>query len=663
MRNRLSILIIICILFTASSCATTGTRTVTSQSRTISYEKPSVGISNAIIFVPKGAYITHINDKKAFTRGTWVRALPDASLWPQHDTPPSVFTARVVAREKDAARLEILAYSDGMRASYDLSASSYEPSHASNATATTSSVLSIPTHAITKRLLFPLHATDTTAVVPQPGLNNIRGNELYAAFDLAADRQRLGTQLRAVMRVTSTNTDEAELTAWRGNVPENSGFVLMDAWTQPGYRVQIYLTKRAENLRSKISQYLQNMPSADHIDLMPGNHDVDPRILGGKQTDTLVLYVDHQPQQDAIDDQMLRIGLNLWSFASLQSDETLTALDAATRALIMTGDHLSAIWLYEKALQDNPGSALIFSAIAPALAAQYHAIERDDWALEIALEARAYLEKAHDVTLKARLHLAIGAIAAEINRVEEFKDTFKALTNNRSIIAAADARRRFYVLSLASMSTPTYLQDAHSAWHHFVEKYKATATDTQMRCFLLYPGEEDACDVASSGAQTPFERLLYQAIPKLRTASADDPDLPQLLSSIDDVGAPFIAQLIWLHLAHQARGAEIAETLRINAAQYAHRSQNHLAEAAIMDEVRRSRAMRSYFPRNNEFESAIKRWQSMDARSHLAAICYDHATQGAHSLEERNTLLMLARELYLSIGDATNAETCARAMK
>ncbi|MBQ4361023.1 MAG: hypothetical protein II767_12295, partial [Proteobacteria bacterium] len=496
--------------------------------------------------------------------------------------------------------------------------------------------------------------------MPQPGLNNLRGNECYGAVDLGNDTPRLGAAIQAVMRVTSYNDEEAVLTAWKGHVPAQAGFVLLDAWTPPGYKVQIRLHARANALKPLLEQYLQNTLAAASIEILPSRNEDSQAPLGGIQKDSLLIYADMRDQKYIVEDQMFRVGLNLWSFAGKENHAERAALDVATRALIMAGDHLSAIWLLEQALRDADNSLDTFTAIAPALAAQYHAIERDDWSLELALEARAYLSKTHDRTQKAALHLVMGAIAAEIDRVEEFHSSFEALTSDRNIISASDDTLRFHVLALAALSAPEYASDAHVAWHKLKADHTPTTLDHQLRCFALYPTEEDACDTASASA-SPFDQIFYQAIPQIRQTTTDEAELLKILAAIDEVGAPFIAQLLWLHLSHQARAPETAESFQLNAAQYAHRSQNHLAEVAIMDDVRRSRAMRGYFPKNNDFESAIKRWQSLDARSHLAALCYDYATQSVQSPEDRNTLLRMAYELYLSIGDATNAETCKAA--
>ena len=658
MRTRFLVLLSFIVVLTASACATQGsTRSATFLSRSIPYETTTDGLHNAIQFVPKGAYITDINQRSAFAPGTWVRALPDTSLWPQNDNPPSVFTARVTERGKNSARLEILTYSDGMRPSYGLTAVPYSIEAAQSG----ENRIALPIHAITKRLLFSQHTTETTAIVPQPGLNNLRGNEGYAAVDLGNTTTRLGAAIQAVMRVTSYNDEEAVLTAWKGHVPAQAGFVLLDAWTPPGYKVQIRLHTRADALKPLIEKYLKDTLAASYIEIVSNHKEDAQTALGGVQKDSLLIYADFRDQKYIVEDQMLRVGINLWSFAGLQKDAELAALDIATRALIMAGDHLSAIWLFEQTLRESQHPIDTFAAIAPALASQYHAIERDDWSLEIALEARAYLSKTNDISQKAALHLVMGAIAAEIDRVEEFKDSFKALTSERNIMSACDNTMRFHVLALAALSASEYVSDAHAAWHKLEAEHTQTALDRQLRCFALYPAEEDACDSGKT-TDTPFDLVFYPIIPRIRQSATDEAELSQLLTAIDEVGAPFIAQLLWLHLAHQARSPETAEAFLLNAAQYAHRSQNHLAEVAIMDEVRRSRAMRGYFPKNHDFESAIKRWQSLDSRSHLAALCYDYATQSAQTSEERNTLLKLAYELYLSIGDATNAATCKAAI-
>lgn len=662
MRNRVLVLLSLISVFTASACAMThAPQAVAPRTRAMTYDSTADdGSANTIAFVSKGAYITHIQDKNAFAYGTWIRALPDTALWPENDHPPAVFTARVVERTKTAARLEILAYADGMRPSYRLSALAYtDDARMPDAQARASS---LPTYAITKKLLFSQHTTASQAIVPQPGLNNIRGNELYGAFDLENVEGRLGSMLHAVMRVTSWNSEQAALTPWLGQVPDASAFVLLDAWTPPGYQVQIRLTKRAESLRPHIVKWLQGTLAEPYIKMMPDNDANSEQALGGVQKDALLLYVDRRDQDYVVEDQMLRIGLNLWSFAHLQKNADMAALDVVIRALCMAGDHVSAIWLLEQALRQSEADVSLFASLAPSLASRYHAIQRDDWALEIALQAQAYLAKTQDHLLRTRLHLAIAAIAAEIGRVDEFKDAYVALASQRSGSPGLDDTMYFHVLALASLSVPEYADSAQAAWHRLETAHKQTPLDAQLRCFALYPQKEDAC-VPDTEQLTPFDRVFYKLVPGIRRPVNDPSEWMQQLADVDDVGAPFLAQLVWLHLSRQAHDPETAEVLKMNAAQYAHRSQNHAAETAMMDEVRRSRAMRGYFPKNNDFESTLKRWQSLDARAHLAAFCYDYAMQGNPAPDERRHLLMLAMELYLSIGDATNAQTCQNALK
>ncbi len=565
--------------------------------------------------------------------------------------------ARVAERTRAYARLELLAFADGMRASYQLTARSY------TANANDPNAKPLPTHAINKRLLFAEHTSSNTVTVPQPGLNDIRGNEIYAAIDLDQNNTRLGAQISAILRVTDTTTEYATLQTVAGSIPQHAAFILLDAWTAPGYHVQIHLSNdiktAAPDIQKHITNYIQSFPSAEYIEIVnkqPQNIDA---LLGAKQTDTLVVALNKRNDAFLVEDQSIRLGLSPWPLLSTTADPELLALNAATRALVLAGDFVSAIYLLEEALRHDHANAR-FAVIAPALASTYHAIERDDWALELALEASSRLNKASGAD---KLHLvnALTAIAAQIRRTEEFHSSFESLLD-RKPTPDNENSFTFRALALAAMNDPQYAASANAMYQRLHDANRLTPYDEQLRCFALSQMDETACDAGEASAQTPFDSVFYPAIQRLRNGANDDTVLKSL-TALDEVGAPFIAQLLWMQLARHASNSETAEALMLNASAYAHRAQDHRSEIAIAELVQQSRSHRASNTRDNVLAPAIRRWQSLDARARLAALCYDTATQAARTQDERTKLLNYAYQLYLSIGDAANALTCQNALK
>jgi len=622
-------------------------------------ELPHSEQPDAVTFVPKGAYITNISSSNAFAKNTWICAVPDQSLWPKDDTAPCTLTARVAERARSYARLELLTYADGMRASYHLTARSY----ANTPNANTPNDTGFPSHAITKRLLFAEHSSNNTATVPQPGLNDIRGNELYAAIDLESNDARLGAQISALLRVADTTTEYATLQTFVGAIPQHAAFVLLDAWTAPGYHVQIHISNEvksvAPDIQKQISNYIQSFPSASYIDIInKAPKDIDA-LLGAKQTDALVVALTKRNDAYFVEDQSIRIGLNPWPLFDTSADADLLALNAATRALVMSGDFVSAVWMLEDALRKDTSNAR-FAVIAPALAGLYHALERDDWSLELALDASERLNKASSADKRSLIN-AQAAIAAQTSRTEEFKSAFASILDRKP---APDAENAFTFrdLALAAMNDAQYAASANAMYQRLHDANRLTPYDEQLRCFALSQSDETACDAGEASAKSPFDTIFYTAIESLRTGANDDTILKSL-TALDDVGAPFIAQLLWMQLARHASSAETAEALMLNASAYAHRAQDHRAEIAIAELVQQSRSHRAANDRDNALAPAIRRWQSLDSRARLAALCYDTATQAARSQDERTKLLTYAYQLYLSIGDAANARACQNAMK
>ncbi len=416
---------------------------------------------------------------------------------------------------------------------------------------------------------------------------------------------------------------------------------------------------QAKDIAQRVLGRIDGLPAAPfiHVDVDPQTPSNDALVqkLGEKRSDRLDVHVVVTPDEVEIADQSLR--LNLMPYPVLLGEMPTPddiALAAAWRALTMAGDHASAILLLERAITDQDDAR--FARLAPALASTYHAIERDDWALEIALEAKARLDEQNDKTTRNRLSAAIAAIAADIARPNEFEDAFKQAKKAAPSLDRDTQRLIFRAFTLAAIVNEKYADDAHTIYHQNETSW--SHYDEQLRCFALRTVDPGACDQGASQAKTPFDQLFFEGMQHLSASANDDVQMTSILTELDDIGAPFIAQLFWLKLAKLARNAETAETLRLNALGYAHRAQNHRDEAAMAAEVRRSRASRGASMRDQALQNAIKRWQSLDLRAQLAALCYETATQDAHSVEERNKLLNYAYELYLSIGDVANAMTC-----
>lgn len=665
MIRRLNIFCLILLAFAVSACATSTTTTQIQRARSYTPETTKADLNNAITFVPKGAYITNIDNSRDFALNTWVRAMPEASLWPRNDTPPCVLTARVVERNKSSARLEILAHADGMRPSYDLTALSYETARPQSTPASNASKPpTLPTYAITKRLLFAEHATETTAVLPQPGLNDIRGNELYAAIDLDHPNRRLGACIAALLNVSATTSESASLQAYAGKLPEHAAFVLLDAWTEPGFRVEIAfadeLRQLAPQIQNEIATLFNNIPSAQYINITNSTIKNVSEALGAPQQDTLHVYITKHDNDYLIEDQGFRIALNPWTITDTSADTHKLALNAATRALFIAGDAVSAIYLLENELRRDASDAA-FISVAPFLASLYHAIERDDWALELALEANARLSKVTTSSIKFSYNHVIASIASQIGRTAEFAPQLDIVRNRKSS-SSNDNIFLFRTLALAALNDSQYAADASAMFHRLYDASKLTTFDEQLRCFALSQADDGACDDGISNAKTPFDKIFYNAVQQLRENASDDNTVLKTLTDLDEIGAPFLAQLFWLQLSKLAKSSEAAESLLLNAAAYAHRAQAHRDEIAIAALVQLSRANRGYNGRDNALASPIKRWQSLDFRAQLAALCYQTATQAAHSLDEKTKLLQYAYELYLSIGDAANAITCKDAL-
>lgn len=594
--------------------------------------------SETVVFVPKGVYLrdTRVHVKK----GDWVRLLP-SGRWSADEPPPTILVGRVAEILGQDARLEILSSSPGLRV-HGVRMDVYAPQNGH-----------IALHAITKRLAFGMDISADKAVLPLGTYDLITGDEIYAVCAVNAQAEtRLASQCTGLMTVLpdGIGTNETRIALVAGHIPDNPAFVLMDAVQTPPFRVQIAVSDELSSLTHAISSlFNEPLPGAEWIDIVssPGSRaDTIHQALGDAATDRLEVVLYKDQAQILMADQGLRVDASPWRVVIDDQYAQLAALSAVTAALDMLGYDVSTAYLLERAWRETQDAAFR-AALAPALAHAYHAMERDDWALEVALEMIGEAKRQKACAARAKAWTAAAAAVSITERAEEFADVYRSA---RDAISCADARwKKVLAHALAAAGEPQ-IAAYRALMRELLNKNQWNETDDLAVCMNHTSSElfEETCSPGSERATSPFAQLWFAA--QARMKSNDIAELPELVSRVDDMGAPLLASELWMTIALQG-GADV-EDIWANAAAYARTAQQRRTFADMMLELARYMSVRQEPIDAALFSDALDSWKALDKRMALAAVCVWRAQQLQG--DEAIVLLNFAEELYASAGDAEN---------
>lgn len=645
--NRLIRLIspaVLCALL--AGCATTAT-TPRDVPRERNYTFAQDQASGArVAFIPKGAYILGLANDQSFSKGSWVRLTPGAS-WPEDEARPTLVTARIAERSANNARLEIAAFQPGIRTA-NLAIEPY------NSELPPSDAL----HAMTKRMAFangPVH--DGPVAITLTAQDIIEGSEIYGALSLETDdaSQRLANHITALFTIADHNNDTVHLAKAAGNVSNSPVFLLLDAPTEPAFDIAITLPQNAradipaiENaLRAILAQ--DKLPGVSHIHLERAKSDPSKaeRIasLGAPQTETLSLVVCEEDRQLTAIDQSLRLRDDVFPVLL----DNATPQDAATRlaahALALLGHHTSAAFLLENAWRDANLDAR--AAIAPMLAQAYHNIERDDWALEIALELNGYIAQTKK---NSTLRASAAAIFALTGRAQEFSQIFNKAVSEAGKLPASFQKLMFHAILMAQ-DMPNADTHLLSLRHALTRAGHWNAFDEMALCASRIDIDDDACTEGLDHASSPLEKLWFTSL--IATHNEETPRLLDLALEADAIGAPNLAIRLWSAIIQNGLTPEAALSAYKTVAEYMKTAQDLRAFAHLMAELATSQAAAAQTMDAQTYAETLAVWRALDYRQELAAICTARAATA--SLNERIDLLSFAGMLYRSIGDAENS--------
>lgn len=629
----------LCAAFTAS-CASApqlGSALRTRQ-QAFDAQNEATKASETVAFVPKGVYLRNV--RPPVKQGDWVRLLP-SGRWREDEPPPTILVGRVAEMLGHDARLEILSAAPDIRA-HGVRMEVYAPQNGQ-----------ISLHAMTKRLAFGIDISANQAILPIGTYDLITGDEIYAVCAVnSRAEERLSSQCTGLMTVLpdGMGTNEVRLSLVAGHIPDNPSFVLMDAVQTPSFRVQIAVSDGLSPLNHELSTLLRApLPGVQFIDIVSSPNIRTANIhqtLGDTATDRLdvVLYGDQA--QILMADQGLRVDSSPWRVIIDGNHAQLASLSAVTTALDMLGYDASVSYLLEQAWRETQDAALR-AAMAPALAHAYHAMERDDWALEIALEMIGEAKRQKTCATRAKAWTAAAAVVSMTERADEFADVYRAA---RDAISCADARWKKVLAHALAAAGETQINAYRMIERELLNKNQWDETDELAVCMNHTTSElfEETCSQGSEHATSKYAQLWYAT--QARMKSNDMAALPELVSRVDDMGAPQLARELWMTIALHG-GADV-ENIWANAAAYAQTAQQRRTFADMMLELARYMSVRHEPIEAALFSEALDSWRALDKRMALAAVCVWRAQQLQG--DEAIALLNFAEELYASTGDAEN---------
>ncbi|MBO4351827.1 MAG: hypothetical protein J6A01_12910 [Proteobacteria bacterium] len=627
MAKFLRYIILLLLGLTLSACASTPKQKVAEVSRARDYAFDRMGDDPRAVYIPKGAYIIGLKNNDTYARNGWVRFLP-GSIWPQEEPKPTVLAGRIAERTSDAARIEVLAVQPGVRDPIPQFEAYSGEMHVAQ-----------ELHAITKRLIFP--ASESSGKIIPTELttaNLIEGTEIYGAFELNSE-QRLASQCSALLRAEANASGNVSLKVLSGKVPESPAFVLLDAIHEPAFDVRIVLGNANHSAVSKqIAELLkEDIPGKEHIQIQNMRHQnakVVIHTMGQTQTETIDVELFENDDRYQWIDQGLRVTNSPFGVVLNEKNDKLAAIALVTRAFLLLGYPSSAAWILENAWNQTD-IAVERAAIAPALAQAYRNMERDDWALEIALELKGYAEllskKEKTIVLASA---AVSASAA--GTASEFENIFNEVHAHRADLPQAWLKAFAHASLLSgnlSKWREYYLSAARSKdWNEFDDLYAC-----------MFRGEEDEDLCEPENVTTDFSRIWLRTMQIIRNEHPSE--MLEIIGLVDDIGAPNLAVKLWSGFT--SMGGEAAMKAWLNAAQYALRAQQYRHYLRMM--------VHYALERNNGdvYTDVISGLRALDWRTELAHLCVMRSafTPVGEAIE----LLNFASELYLSMGDPENA--------
>lgn len=661
-----------CILACASSAP------LQTPDRIRAFQAPTT--SNGVVFVPKGAFLTG-NSAAQHAVDSWVRLLP-ASSWPESVPKPTLLVGRIASHQARSARIEILATQSSIR---DASpAIEFYPNNGARSPQNAKNNAPNGLHAISKRLVYPIgnsNPNDDALLTGLGQLDWMEGSEIYAVIDLNADpKTRLASHIQALATVDqdSLQSNEIRLSRAAGRFPKSAACVLLDAPDPPAYDVRVAYYGNDSTLISRVKALLNSkLPGADRIqfDFLPPQKSLDDHLsdLAQTETDILELRVIDNGQQRILLSQNLRLHRAPW-FAIPERPQSPNADDAddayaiAIHALQMLGHHASAIFIAENSWNSLPLRTR--ANIAPALAYAYHAIARDDWALELGLELHGYAKQASG-SEKKLLYASTATVMAIAGRSDEFSDARETAFKNISHLPPLWQKSLAYALleagtpnSIAKLRT--YLRSKPENWTEF---------DDLRLCLYVYDRENSAqpmpsniaskwqnppvtsmsewldyCDDKSQRARLPFVTTAYETLDVIRNGTLEE--MLQMTTRVDAIGFPYLASILWREIALAASEETAITRAWQNAAEYAKLSQNKRLFLNMMNELARFMQKNGTPLPPEWFRDALSGWRALDMRYTLASHLVARAKTSSAMMAAE--LLKHAAELFLSIGDGEN---------
>ena len=654
------ILGILCILCVTGCASTSQTLSPAGVERIRPWNFDAVHHSDTprTVFVSKGIYLTGLPNDSSYAPGTWVRLIP-GDAWLENEPRPTLIMARVAERAKTSARLEMLAYQSGFRDTnlafepYRSEANSVHPAQMM--------------HAMTKRLTFAagdIQPNASSVHVPLTQLELMQGTEIYGAFDIGngTSRERLASQNRALMTVEAIGDTLTQLKTAAGSLPEMPVFVLLDAPQMPAFQIDIQISElsgdRDEHIVNQIQKTLNSgVPGSEYLQIhkVPAKTaDETWAALGQTCTDKLEIHLIQQDDNWRMLDQGFRVLPYPWRVVLQNSDTELAAAAVLSSAYQMLGYSVSAAWI----LEQNWKNTQILenrAALAPALALAYHEMERDDWALELALELQGYAQKASK-TAKSVLLTAAASVYAIIGRLEEFEPNFEHI--KPAHLPVSWLRILAYV-QLSELELARMKEQFAVTHTRLVRENAWTEQDEMFSCAARIHEDEEACSQGVSMASTPFSQTWFETHESMHDASVET--LLELAEAVDRLGAPELATQIWLELLQSSLSPETAFSVWQNAAAYARKSQQTRQWLHLMANLVRFLEVHPLPVQPGTFAEAVNGWRALDYRAELAALCRLRASGAA--AQEARELRQFAVELYISMGDHENATAVMAELK
>lgn len=635
-------------------CASTSTQIPTEVARIRHLTVPESGVSGdvSVFLASKGAYLTGLPADSSWPENTWVKYVPGAN-WPSQLPPPVLSVGRVTERLKSSARLEFLSLEPDIRDDR-LNVVKYENSP--------SGMLD----SVNKKLLVPAASYSPgnktiDVVMDYPGFT---GKEIYGVWDTSVSTgRRLASGISGIMTVGSFDSNSAKLQLVDGKIPESPVFILLDAQSDPVFEVEIQVYNLDKTLDKAVIQEIQSwlahsLPGMDKISVhkqtrRTTNRDSE-RELGGVQTEKLEVRLFAEDGVFYMRDQGLRVmspGGSAYTVVVDSNDEksaSLLAISALMQSLQMLGNVGAAIWIGEQAYQSET-EILGRAAIAPALARSYHDIDRDDWALELALELSGYAAYVEGKE-KTKLMASIAAVASISGRASEFRDAFDEVKQHISDLTVPWLR----VFSVAAMMVDEfngdeeYLQTARL----YLNRHNGWLLEDEMRLCEFESEDEDICDSGKTHANSQFSKVWFDSV--IARHHEDISAMLEIAPKLDEVGAPWSAFQLWMQLATLHDKPDGVAEIWLNAAAYARCTQQIRVYLSMMDALHRfveARQLGNLLD-ISVFTEALNLWRTLDMRSQLASVSVMHAQQLVPG--ERLDLLNYALALYQSIGDIDN---------